>query len=555
MRAEIPEMPSARARRHGRLRRPMIVAMCLSCGLHALLLVFGNLTLQSPWPTDARSGARPLELVIANPGIAEDAETPSNGTVSPEAVSSDVDAGAADRVPSLDSRHREVAAEAGEPTESTSGDELTAGQSAPAQFESSPRRSAPGDEPLHGSLVAPDATQSSDDDDAVAVVTTETPAARTAVLSARQQKMLARRLEDWAATFERRFEADDEVTWKHDGQRYTARFVAAPVGDDTGLDRLAIEVTTDQDGRRLSTVMHMKRLAFSNYAQFVNRWDEAVQIHDDELDGRFHSNSTINLTYSRKARPTFRGKVTTSARTINVARGPGSRRRDDIFLAGVETGVRSIRLPRDFIPLPESLDVQDEQVQRFPEDTRITFHADGSYSWVSLESGLFERRGTIRAPASYLLAEGKARLEVRGVVNGKVLLYSRKRITITGDLVYAADPETDPEADDYLGIVAEGSVEIAPPKVTGPGDLRIQAAIYARARFRVRDYHRRGDGTLDIYGSLTAGSLSATEPRFATRIRFDPRLEERRPPGFPETDRYELVSWESAWVVNNNPAP
>ena len=54
-------------------------------------------------------------------------------------------------------------------------------------------------------------------------------------------------------------------------------------------------------------------------------------------------------------------------------------------------------------------------------------------------------------------------------------------------------------------------------------------------------------GTLSIYGSLTAGSLTATEPRFATRIEYDERLASARPPSFPLSDRYELESWNGEW--------
>src|SRR5690606_9201164 len=101
-----------------------------------------------------------------------------------------------------------------------------------------------------------------------------------------------------------------------------------------------------------------------------------------------------------------------------------------------------------------------------------------------------------------------AELHIKGTVAGKVLVFSPSRIVIVGDLRYATDPEGPDGGNDYLGLVSEGNVEIAEPSITGPGDLHIQAAIYARRLFRVRDYHHRGDrghATLDIYGSLTAG--------------------------------------------------
>ncbi|MHC4844227.1 MAG: hypothetical protein ACYTEE_10535, partial [Planctomycetota bacterium] len=156
--------------------------------------------------------------------------------------------------------------------------------------------------------------------------------------------------------------------------------------------------------------------------------------------------------------------------------------------------------------------------------------------------------------ASYLIAGRKVSLHVRGTVKGKVLVYSPERIIIDDDLVYESDPEDSANADDYLGLVSDKYIEIAPPEVTGPGDLVIHAAIYAKRRFSVRKYRDRNEALLDIYGSLSAGSLSATEPRFHTRIRFDRRLEELRPPGFPMTDRFEVESWDTVWDVKSEGA-
>ena len=62
------------------------------------------------------------------------------------------------------------------------------------------------------------------------------------------------------------------------------------------------------------------------------------------------------------------------------------------------------------------------------------------------------------------------------------------------------------------------------PDVTGPGDLEVYASIYARGRFVVRNYLSRPAGKLVIYGSLAAGSLTATEPRYSTSVHFDQRL-------------------------------
>jgi hypothetical protein len=131
-------------------------------------------------------------------------------------------------------------------------------------------------------------------------------------------------------------------------------------------------------------------------------------------------------------------------------------------------------------------------------------------------------------------------------VKGTVLVYTPGKIVIVHPLRYARDPREEGAAD-YLGLVAERSVEIGGPEVTGPGDFDVYASIYARGLFAVRDYYSRRAGRLMIYGSLAAGSLTATEPRYATSVRFDPRLATMRAPGFPLSDRYELESSSGEW--------
>jgi len=59
----------------------------------------------------------------------------------------------------------------------------------------------------------------------------------------------------------------------------------------------------------------------------------------------------------------------------------------------------------------------------------------------------------------------------------------------------------------------------------------------------------RQTGTLHIYGSLSAGSITATEPRYGTRIRFDQHFEKMRPPNFPMTNQYEIAEWDERWMV------
>jgi hypothetical protein len=289
----------------------------------------------------------------------------------------------------------------------------------------------------------------------------------------------------------------------------------------------------------------MNRVAFSNFAQFIDRWDPQVEIHDDLIDGRFHSNTEIRISRAGRAKPVFKGKVTLAGDVRSD--GVGRMNRRTMFPAGIETSVRRIVLPPRAATFDPAI-VPVERLQRFEHDSLITFHADGRFESVALADGADAGVRALGEEPFYLVAADGVALHVRGTVNGKVLVYSPARIVIADDLRYADDPRA-PGANDYLGLVAERTVEIDEPEVTGSGDLEVHASIYARSRFVVRSYRSRRSGTLVIYGSVAAGSVSATEPRFATRIEFDDRLTAMRAPGFPLSDRYELDATSDEWRV------
>jgi hypothetical protein len=222
-----------------------------------------------------------------------------------------------------------------------------------------------------------------------------------------------------------------------------------------------------------------------------------------------------------------------------------------MFPAGLETRVRRIVLPARAAAFDEGT-VPAARVRRIAEDSLLTFSADGTFESQPSAGGPTGEPSALGEEPFYIVAGEGVDLRVRGTVNGKVLVYTWEHIFIVDDIRYSADPRL-PGADDYLGLVAERTVEIDEPEVTGAGDLEVHASIYARSRFNVRNYRSRRSGTLIIFGSVTAGSVSATEPRFATRIEFDDRLTTMRAPGFPLSNRYELDSASGEWRVADSP--
>ena len=367
-----------------------------------------------------------------------------------------------------------------------------------------------------------------------------------ATVAPAEETMLARRLVREARELLESQSLSRDVTFDHGDRRFAAALTRQPASDGMGVERVTVEITAEHGDERLQTSMQMKRLAFSHFTQLVDRWDESVQLHDDEIVGRFHSNSEIFISYDRKVAPRLLGKVTT-VRGIRVTDEGGWRSRREIFAGGLETRSPRIRLPGISLPVASERGAWDADVHLVQGSTLVVFHADGAYDCIELASSAAARRRLAPGRPTYIIGEGDTELHVRGVVNGHVTVYSPERIVIQGDLTYARDPRAVDGADAYLGLVSDGNVEIDSAEVTGPGDLEVHAAVYARKRFIVRSPGTRSPALLLIYGSLTAGSLSETEPRYATRIQFDPRFERVRPPGFPVTDRYEIETWDRRW--------
>jgi len=157
----------------------------------------------------------------------------------------------------------------------------------------------------------------------------ETVPQKEQVMLTKNVQQLAQKLLDTNMT-------NTELTWQQDGQQYSARVMRQPAADSTGLEQVIAEVMTNRDGKRMKTRLSLKRLAFSHFTQLVNHWDPNIRLHDDVIDGRFHSNTEIGLAFTGGIEPRFFGKVTTAAASMTIDDFP-RRRNKEVFQGGVET--------------------------------------------------------------------------------------------------------------------------------------------------------------------------------------------------------------------------
>ncbi|HET7203600.1 MAG TPA: hypothetical protein VFI92_09555 [Steroidobacteraceae bacterium] len=337
------------------------------------------------------------------------------------------------------------------------------------------------------------------------------------------------------------------TTWNQDGKEFVADLVLARAQDGTEFDHVIADISAEDRGRKLRSRVTLKRLPFSHFTQLIDRWDPRVQLHDDEIVGRMHINSRFNVLADAEARPTLLGKVSTAASGFNME-ATSRKRKSEVFRGGVETRAGKIPLsqpthPFEFVPRDAGA-----RIHELAEDTHIRFLADGGYWLRDRKSEKTRYRADPAGQSVYFLAARGATVYVRGVVAGRILVYSPDRIVIEGSVTYAEDPRDVPASRDYLGLVCDRDIVVAPPYVTGPGDLDIHAALFAKRRFVVTQIEHRRPATLRILGSVAAGSVTASEPRYATKVVYDTRFEATRPPGFPSTNRFAADEWDQRWT-------
>ncbi len=208
-----------------------------------------------------------------------------------------------------------------------------------------------------------------------------------------EQVMLTRNMQKVAMKLLDTNTTASTISWQQDGQQYSARVMRQPAADSTGLEQVIAEIMTSKDGKRMKTRLSLKRLAFSHFTQLVNNWDPNIQLHDDVIDGRFHSNTEIRADHHRwrEAAILRQGDHRRATLTFNSF---NTRRNKDVFQGGFETKTDRVTLPRD---MPDVVNGGEESDRRvFADDTRIIFNPDGSYVWrLANGEGALQRARTV----------------------------------------------------------------------------------------------------------------------------------------------------------------
>jgi len=178
------------------------------------------------------------------------------------------------------------------------------------------------------------------------------------------------------------------------------------------------------------------------------------------------------------------------------------------------------------------------------------------------------------APNGVIFASG-ATIRLQGTVGGNVTVGSsttttaitkgkgkKKKTTyvetggniyLDDDIVYKNDPNSNPNATDMLGIVAEQNVFVTDNNANSK-DIHIQAAIFAqKGGFGAENYASRPpSGSIVLNGGITQNTRLAVGTfnwsgkivsGFSKSYHYDNRLMISSPPFFPDTGSLEIVSW------------
>ena len=286
----------------------------------------------------------------------------------------------------------------------------------------------------------------------------------------------------------------------------------------------------------------------SRYFWFTNNEAGVYWISKDTVWGPLHTNSVLRTSGS----PVFYGKVTAKR---GIAPNPTTRGNRAKFYGGWEVGIDNA-VPTDMSPL---INAATNGNGGAPMNTKSLYNQEVTFEFLSngkvirtVSSTTDTVKITDIAPTGVIYSTRDVR--VKGVMNGKLTIYSADDIFIDDDITYADDPLVNPSSDDILGLVANDDVIITNNSANN-SNVVIQACIMAtNGSFTAQDYNSRPvAGTIRLTGSVMqdrrgpVGTFSwwtnSIMHGFSKRYHFDPRLSSISAPYYPYLRNLHLVAW------------
>jgi hypothetical protein len=288
-------------------------------------------------------------------------------------------------------------------------------------------------------------------------------------------------------------------------------------------------------------------LPVSRYFWYTQHEGHIYWVSGDTVWGPVHSNDRIRT----HGTPVFYGKVTA---TRGITPPPTDRRNRARYYGGWEVGPYA-ELPTDMSRL---IQAAQNGAGGSPVNTMSVYDTETSFEFLAngdvIRTVGSDPPDTVAvssiAPTGVLYINDDVNVE--GVLDGQLTVYSTGNVNITDDLVYADDPNVNPDSDDILGLVSDANVMIA-ETAENNNDVNLMATVLAiNGSFGAANYAGRPtSGTLYLTGSIaqdrrgpvgTFGNFGINHG-FQKNYRFDPRLADLAAPHFPYVRILNLVAW------------
>ncbi|MEJ2634406.1 MAG: hypothetical protein P8184_03830 [Calditrichia bacterium] len=295
------------------------------------------------------------------------------------------------------------------------------------------------------------------------------------------------------------------------------------------------------------------KMSLSKYFWFTNNENGVYWIGGDTVWGPIHTNTVLNT----NGDPVFYGKVTAfKGIAPNPARKSGADKNLAKFYGGWEVGIKN-DIPTDLSYLINAANAANGTAAPntkciYDKETSFEFLANGDVIRTVDGSAPDTVAITDIAPTGVIYSSMDVR--VKGVFNGQLTIYSNQNLWIDDDIVYADDPNTNPNSNDLLGLVAKQNVVISENGMNN-NDVTIQSCIMAMdGSFTAENFSTRPiSGKIDFTGSIVqnkrggVGTFSSWSGSithgFNKYYRYDKRLEYMAPPYYPFLRSLRLVSW------------
>ncbi|HEY4612231.1 MAG TPA: hypothetical protein VII11_04555 [Bacteroidota bacterium] len=305
-----------------------------------------------------------------------------------------------------------------------------------------------------------------------------------------------------------------------------------------------------------TVIVILRPSSFSKFSYYSNIEGNIWWTTGDTVWGPIHTQDYLGVANS----PVFMGKATAKLglEKYNKSATPQ-------FLGGPFEGGVDIALPSNLNQLTAAAAAGGRFINRTDSaEVRITFNGDSAV----VRYGPNPPDTTVYlptwAPNGALVVRG-GNLRVSGNVNQSLTLGAIRapgqnewnntgKVRFDDNFTYTVDPVLYPDSNTttIVGVVAQDSLVITDNSANDP-DIKIHAALFSLEKGLGAEHYNNNNerGKIELLGGITQNKRAAVgtfsggsiTSGYSKRYRYDERLRSIKPPFFPSTGSYEVLSW------------